>query len=191
MRQLTFEGFLKNYVLKLSICNSSSLSKLSKETENNNPRLREPLLLFACFTHNGKTIQRLFRKNENLINDYNQYFKQYKNSEDILNAFEQNENLIPTSYQKVYKSYLSRKNRFLNDNHTKSLMKNKIVNLQMDKKLTDYRLYTDLHLNPGNFNAFMKHDRFDKLSLESTRKLLKHLENSTSNHNLQRHTKTY
>ena len=56
-------------------------------------------------------------------------------------------------------------------------MKRKIALLQIEKQITDYRLYTDLHLNAGNFNAFMKHDCLDKLSLENTRKVLMHLEN--------------
>ena len=177
MRPLTFEGFLKKYVRELSYCKSNSLTKLSEEANEQNPRLREPLLLYAFFTYKRETIRRLFRKNYNLMNDYNQHFLQFINSNTLLQAFEQNDNLLSISYQKVYKSYLSNKNRFNNDNHTKLLMKKKITMLQNEKKITDYRLYTDLHINPGNFNAFMKHECLDKLSLESTRKVLMHLEN--------------
>jgi hypothetical protein len=190
MKPLTFKGFLRKYVLELSACKSYSLSKLAQEAERQNARLREPLLLFAILTHDGNTLLRLLNKNKKIINDYNQYFLRCKNAESILKAFEHNSDSLPLSYQKVYNSYLSEKNRFLSDSHTKSLMKKKIVNLQKEMKLTDYRLYTDLHLNSGNFNAFMKHDRMDRLSLESTRRILKHLENFQFKNSLERRNKT-
>jgi hypothetical protein len=181
MRQLTFEGFLSKYVRDLSLCKSNSLVKLSAEADKLNPRLREPLLLYAYLTHDKKTVLRLFGQHQVLISEFNQYFYKYNNPSDFMSMLELNGNTFPESYYKVYRSYLSLRNRYQNDNHTKLLMKKKIAILQKQKQLTNYRLYTDLHINPGNFNAFMKHDYLDRLSLEATRKVLRHLESYTPN----------
>ena len=47
MRPLTFSGFLKQYVRKLSTQDTLGIYKLAEEAEHENPLLREPLV----FTH--------------------------------------------------------------------------------------------------------------------------------------------
>jgi len=84
---------------------------------------------------------------------------------------------LPAEYLKVWKSYLSEKNRTVTDNQAKALMWNKIARLQNEKQVTNYRLYTDLELNHGNLNAYLKHGDSSKLSLDTTRKVLQYLEN--------------
>ena len=44
----------------------------------------------------------------------------------------------------------------------------------MKKKLTNYRLYTDLKLNPGNVNAWLKHNDSSKMSLDCARQIYKY-----------------
>lgn len=46
MRKLTFEGFLKQYVAELSGVQTASVHKLA-DCMAENPRLKEPLLLYA------------------------------------------------------------------------------------------------------------------------------------------------
>ena len=46
-----------------------------------------------------------------------------------------------------------------------------ILELQRKKKLTNYRLYTDLKLNPGNVNAWLKHNDSSKMSLDCARQI--------------------
>jgi hypothetical protein len=181
MRQLSFEGFLKKYVIELSYCKSNSLRKLSDEALKRNSQLHEPLLLFAYFTHGSDAICKLFQNNDKLMYDYNRYFLQHKNSCEILQILNDDGSPLPDSYKDVYKAYLSARNRHDNDNYTKLLMKNSIIRLQKEKCVTDYRLYTSLHVNPGNFNAFMKHGRLDKLSLCIISNMLSHLESCPDN----------
>lgn len=50
MRELTFRGFLAQYVKQLSAEKTNSLYKLAAEAGSSNPRLREPLLLYAVYT---------------------------------------------------------------------------------------------------------------------------------------------
>ena len=46
MRKLTFEGFLKQYVAELAGVQTASVHKLA-DCLNENPRLKEPLFLYA------------------------------------------------------------------------------------------------------------------------------------------------
>ena len=50
MRELTFRGFLTQYVRQLSEQETNSLYKLAAEAGSSNPRLREPLLLYALYS---------------------------------------------------------------------------------------------------------------------------------------------
>ena len=62
-----------------------------------------------------------------------------------------------------------------NDNETKRLMRKRIILLQKEKHITNYRIYTDLKLNPGNINSFLKHGDVEKISLESARRIWKYV----------------
>jgi hypothetical protein len=44
------------------------------------------------------------------------------------------------------------------------------------KNITNYRIYTDLKLNHGNINSWLKNGDCDKVSLETARRVLKYTE---------------
>ena len=90
--------------------------------------------------------------------------------------FERASPRLPAEYHKVWRSYQSRKNRGQADEHTKELMRQKVKRLQ-EKSVTNYRIYTDLKLNPGNLNAWLKYGDGDKVSLETARRALRYVEN--------------
>ena len=90
--------------------------------------------------------------------------------------FEQASPVLPFEYHKVWKSYQSRKNRAQVDDHTKELLRQKVKRLQEKNGVTNYRIYTDLKLNPGNLNAWLKHGDSDKVSLETARRTLRYVE---------------
>ena len=46
--------------------------------------------------------------------------------------------------------------------------------------MTNYRIYTDLKLNPGNLNAWRKHGDGDEVSLETDRRTLRYLESCST-----------
>ena len=52
----------------------------------------------------------------------------------------------------------------------------KVKRLQAKSGLSNYRIYTDLKLNPGNLNAWLKHGNCDKVSLETARQTLRYME---------------
>lgn len=176
MRDLTFAGYLKSYVRSLSTTETNSLYKLAEEAADKNPRLREPLLLYAVFTDKTEVLLGA-AKVPALYSDYNNLTNRYDKA-GFEAALQEASSPLPEEYKKVWRSYLSKKNRLQNDNHTKDLMRNKVVKLQKAKGVSNYRLYADLGLNPGNFNAWLKYGDPNKVSLDTARRTVKYLENA-------------
>jgi hypothetical protein len=94
----------------------------------------------------------------------------------MLKLLENNSPNIKYEYQKVYNSYLAEKNKVKNEAHTKQLMRNRILKLKSEKKVSNYKIYTDLKLNPGNMNAFLKKGDTSKISLQTARMTIDYLE---------------
>lgn len=174
MRELTFRGFLTQYVKQLSAEKTNSLYKLAAEAGSNNPRLREPLFLYAVYTQKEKVLLQATKEPE-LHAEYNRLASLYS-AERMTELLEQESPLLPAGYHKVWRSYQSRKNRVQADEYTKELMRQKVKKLQEKKGVTNYRIYTDLKLNPGNLNAWLKHGDSDKVSLETARRTLRYVE---------------
>lgn len=175
MRELTFKGFLGVYVKQLSKQNTKSLYKLAREAATINPRLAEPLLLYAML--DGKELLLLrATKNSRLYGQYSLLINRYTISS-LYKSFEENSGDLPEEYHKVWRSYMSRRNRGKADDHTKELMRKKVKVLQERKKISNYRIYTDLNLNPGNLNAWLKYGVADKVSLDTARRALDYVQN--------------
>lgn len=173
MRELTFLGFLTVYVRSLSKAGTASVFALAKEASSDNPRLREPLLLYALASGKKDILLRAAKK-----------FGLEEFYAPTLSAIGDNsietvlaEDILSKEYIKVWQSYLVRKNSRLKDNSTKELMRSKILLLQKEKGITNYRLYTDLKMNPGNLNAWLKHGEHSKISLACARTCLNYLQN--------------
>lgn len=171
MRELTFAGFLTRYVRELSYCGSNGLYKLAEEAWKSNVRLREPLFLYAVFTGKSETLRRAARKA-----GWEAYCAELWecSEEQIREALKSG--TLPAEYRKVWRSYLVKKNRHSTENETKELMRQRILQLQEQKGLSNYRLYTDLKLNPGNLNSWLKNGRCDKVSMKTARAVLQYLQ---------------
>ena len=170
MRELTFPGFLKEYVKELSFCNSTNLSKLINEFPTN-PRLREPVILYSIFTDKQDKLDQELNNDkefEDLISSYQKV--------DLINILSNTNNSLGIGYKKVWKSFLAKKNKPKNDYHTKELILRRVLEYKNVKKISNYRIYTDLKLNHGNINAWLKNSECDKVSLETARKILKYTE---------------
>ena len=178
MRELTFKGFLTQYVRQLSTQETNSLYKLSAEASSTNPRLREPLLLYAVFSKKQDVLLQA-TKDANLHEHYLRLVTQYT-EEEMAKLLKQTSPCLPAEYHKVWNSYQNRKNRNQADNHTKELMRKKVKRLQEKTGVTNYRIYTDLKLNPGNLNSWLKYGDGDKVSLTTARETLRYVENVAS-----------
>ena len=97
-------------------------------------------------------------------------------AEQMTTLLENGSSTLPNEYHKVWRSYLSQKNKGQADDHTKELMRQKVKRLQDRYGVSNYRIYTDLRLNPGNLNAWLKHGHSDKVSLETARRTLRYVE---------------
>jgi hypothetical protein len=175
MRKLTFTGFLNQYVRYLSSNHTTNLFKLCKEADTGNSRLKEPLFLYAVFSNKMHVLLRAAK-------DYS-FFQEYV---DLVNTYSANElkasvldktSSLPVRYTKVYQSYLATLSHKDRNKRVKPLMRNKILELQTKKNVSNYRLYTDLHLNPGNINDFLKNGTYSNVSLDTVRVVLDYLEN--------------
>ncbi len=178
MRELTFKGFLTQYVRSLSKQETTSLYKLAQEAACENYRLREPLALYALYSQKQDVLLQA-TKDAALHAQYCDLVTSYT-AEDMTQLLTEKAEVLPEEYHKVWCSYLSQKNRHDADDHTKELMRQKVKRLQEKYGVTNYRIYTYLHLNPGNLNAWLKHGQSDKVSLETARRTVRYLESKAS-----------
>lgn len=177
MRQLTFRGFLAQYVRALSGSETSSLYRLAREAERNNPRLREPLLLYALYS--GKqTVLLQATRHSALYAEYSDMMARYS-AEKMTQSLAARSPSLPEGYHKVWSSYQSLANKKTTEARTKELMRKKIRQLQEKYGVSNYRVYTDLGLNAGNLNAWLKNGESSKVSLETARRTLRYLENTS------------
>ena len=171
MRKLTFEGFLKQYVVELSGVQTASVHKLAY-CLNENPRLKEPLFLYARAVDKVDLLLR-YTVTSAVSAEYEQLSNRYSLAQMLLLL--ENQSLeLPEGYLKVWRSYCSVRDAALADNDTKELIHRRVVEIQQKKHLTNYRIYADLKLNPGNVNAWLKHNDSSKMSLDCARQIYKY-----------------
>ena len=166
MRKLTFEGFLKQYVAELAGVQTASVHKLA-DCLNENPRLKEPLFLYTL-TFDKVDLLLRYTATSAVAAEYEQLSNRYS-LEQMLLLLEKQSPELPEGYRKVWRSYCSVRDAALADNDTKELIHRRVLELQQKKKLTNYRIYTDLRLNPGNVNAWLKHNYSSHMSLDCAR----------------------
>ena len=133
------------------------------------PRLKEPLFLYAL-TFDKVDLLLRYTANSTVVAEYEQLSNRYSLAQMLL-LLENQSHELPEGYLKVWRSYCSVRDAVLADNDTKELIHRRVLELQQKKKLSNYRLYTDLKLNPGNVNAWLKHNDSSKMSLDCARKI--------------------
>jgi len=176
MRELTFAGFLSRYVRQLSMSGTNSISKLAREAAMDNYRLREPLLLYALFTDNRALLQKSINNNAQK-EQYDTILDQYSKTQ-MLQALKGNDPALPAEYQKVWRSYLAQKNRMETDAQTKELIRQRILSMQQQKGVSNYRIYKTLGLNPGNINDWLKNGAGEKVSLATARRAFEYVQST-------------
>lgn len=173
MRELTLGGFLKKYVNELSYQKSENLSRLAMEADTINPRLKEPLLLYAYFTKEPKTAKRQF-SNSSLYKDYCEFLKNFPDTQAAIKYLSENSSL--NNYRKVYKSYISKKNRYKAESKLKDSIRQEILMTLKEKGITAYEVIKveSLELNKGNFYAFLR-GKSNSINTYSAYNVLKYL----------------
>ena len=104
MRKLTFEGFLKQYVAELAGVQTASVHKLA-DCLNENPRLKEPLFLYALAFDKVDLLLR-YTANSAVAAEYEQLSNRYSLAQMLL-LLENQSPELPEGYRKVWRSYCS------------------------------------------------------------------------------------
>ena len=111
----------------------------------------------------------LVLKDKNILNEY---AKKYKIDINYIMSLINIYYKFPKYIDEINQNYLNKKNAKENEDKLKSLMQKRIVEVQAEKGITNYRIYKALNLNPGNVNAFLKKGDTGKVSLNTARKML-------------------
>lgn len=174
MRRLTFKSFLASYLKDLSETHSCAPTRLVHELDTNR-RLVEPLCLYMTYVCDETQRRSICAKAPVIGYEFRDHeFLHYNNCD--MERFLDAESNGADPYRKCWVSYVSERDRKLTEMKTKELMIKEIRSLQSLRGVTNYRIYTDLGLNPGNINAFLTHGDCSKVSLDTARTILKYLQ---------------
>ncbi|MGN0455062.1 MAG: hypothetical protein ACI4G1_07825 [Ruminococcus sp.] len=171
MRELTFKGYLLSQLRELSGLNSTSLYAFS-QLACNNARLKDTLTLYLVMYTEENLRSKLLKKFDYLNSSCE---KLNGLNDDNAETYLQNDSL--SEYKTVYNNFLYQRNRKEQEDKLKMMMYNKISEVKQAKRVTNYRIYRELNLNPGNVNAFLKNEDTSKVSVDTARKILTFVNN--------------
>ena len=174
MRQLTFKGYTKTYVSQLSSSGSTAIFALTREAASTNPRLKEPLYLYAASNGNIKTLLSA-SKNTHLFELYENMSEKFP-YDSLIQALEMNSQQLDERYHKVWRSYQSVSKKHERDNRVKELIRRRIVSIQNMQNISTYRICKDLSLNNANINSWLKNGVSHKVSIDTARLILEYTE---------------
>jgi hypothetical protein len=174
MRRLSFAGYLESYVRYLAGADSLALRPLAELTRSE-PRLVEPLLLWATKTGRDQRLQDLLAGRDELKRELHTLVSLERRSQ-LESALSTASPRLRTEYSKVWRSYLARSNAPERDAELKLAARERVLALETAKGVSRYRMAKDLALNPGNLHAFLAQGNTSKLSLDRALELVSYLE---------------
>jgi len=178
MRQLTFVGFLKEYVKDLSDHGAPAVKNLAKEVMADNPRLKEPLFIYCLYSDNLSLLLKV-TKDTPVGAEYEAMAKEY-NTESMMQAFEGESIYLPKGYLKVYKTFKSIAGIQERDEKIKELIRLEVLKIITAKNISVYRMSKDLNINNANVNAWIKDGFSTKVSLDNARTMLQYAKDQES-----------
>lgn len=175
MRELTFKGFLSEYVMSLTEADRCSIRALAREAVGN-VRLRAPLYLYAAVTGRGEMLLREARGTA-LLGEYAKLSRKF-DTDGLLATLREQSPELPEEYLKVWRSYESVRDAHLRDDRMKALICQKVLRLQAEKSVSTYRVCKDLKLDNANINAWLKNNACGKVSLATAKSVLRYMESA-------------
>ncbi len=166
MRELTFKGYLLSQLQELSGLNSTSLYTFS-HLSCHNARLKDVLTLYLVMYTEENLKDKLIKKFDYLNSSCE---KLEGLDDDNAEIHLQKDSL--SEYRTVYNNFLYQRNRKEQENKLKKMICVKISEVKKAKSVSNYRIYKEMNLNPGNVNAFLKNEDTSKVSLDTARKIL-------------------
>ena len=174
MRPLTFAGFLESYVGFLAGRDTLALRRLAAVLPAE-PRLVEPLLLWATVTERADRLARLLADRPDLVAEM-RLLASLAEVGDLEYALESEDTRLRPEYAKAWRSYAVRRDASKRDSRLKLVARDRVLALEAERGVSRYRMARDLGLNPGNLHAFLSQGRPEKLGLEKVLALVKYLE---------------
>lgn len=170
MAELTFQKFLKAYVRQLSEQNTISIIRLAEEASSTNYRLREPLLLYALST--GQSDKLLCAtKDASLYKEYHRILTTYLN-EQVMAILADGTDELPENYHKVWRSYVSVRDRNQGERETIGLMRDKILRLQAEYEIPVKEIRSAMNLKASKYSRWIVHGDDSAVNLSEARTAL-------------------
>lgn len=174
MRRLTFTGFLESYVRSLAGKSTLALPELVRLSESE-PRLVEPLLLWAVKRNKAQRLSRLMNHRDDLLKEL-ATLVELETAGLLDSALASEDSRLRPEYSKVWRSYVVRRDASDRDARLKLKARERVLALETGSDVSRYRMAKDLGLNPGNLHAFLAQSNPAKLSLDRVMELVKYLE---------------
>lgn len=174
MRRLTFGGYLEFYVQYLAATETLALPKLTALLPSE-PRLAEPLLLWAAKTGRDRKLSKLL-EGQSALQEGLRTLVSLEEHHRLESALSAEDPVLRPEYSKVWRSYVARRDAPARDEELKLEARKRVLALEVAKGVTRYRMAKDLGLNPGNLHAFLAQGNPSKLSLSRAFELVGYLE---------------
>jgi hypothetical protein len=173
MSKITLGGWLKAELARMSEQDTASIHKLAVLAQEANPRLYEPLLVYALEI--GASDRLLRYLHDDAYKAECQKVISLCSERSILDLGEAERSALPWSYRKLLLSWRAVEEKAKRTNQSKQLHLKRTKELMKEKGVKNSSIYCHLNLNPGNTNTYLKHDDITKLSLENATRIMRYL----------------
>ena len=173
MSKLSFSGWLKLELGRMSGLKTVSIHTLAALAQEENSRLAEPLLLFAIETGSVSRLMS-FVDDKEIKREYREILD-LCDGKSILKLDKTEEESLPWSYRKLLNNWKAVENKAAHIENSKRMRLERSLQLMKEKSISNAQVYQALNLNPGNTNAYFKHNDTSKLSLDNSTRIMKYL----------------
>ena len=158
MREQLFINFLQDYLQDISGLQTCNIHKLANEMKKNY-RIRDSLILYCAISgDNRKKILNRFTNNK-----YKEVMSNLNENNFLSDDYEEYE------FRKIWNSYQNKIKIVEYDNYIKENARLTILKSMKEKGITNYRVYKDLNLNPGNINDYLTNNNLKKVSVDTVK----------------------
>jgi hypothetical protein len=173
MSRITFKGWLKSELQRLSTTPSLHLRTLAEQAQDSNPRMAELLLAYAIEIEASNRLMS-YISHQQLKEEYAEVLRIAK-AESLESLTAQKRTQLPLRYQKLLTNWNSVRDRRAGQLDSIALRYGRTKKLQATKGIRNAQIYHDLGLNPGNVNAYLKHADFQKVSLTNATNIMRYV----------------
>lgn len=177
MRQLTLKGFLRQYCCLLADLDTRSYARLVNRAENGWSRVVEPLVLLAAVEGKLPLLsKRAGDLTRSAISQFEASFHVVKSVPIPESELLEHQEDLPGAFRKVLVSYVAEKGKVSNERRLTGVLREMLLPLMEEKKLTGYRLCKDLGLNSGNVYAYLANGNVKCVSKETALRMFEYAE---------------